>query len=183
MKKNIRQKVFALCGVSVWLGLSSALLASQAPPSQCVTLGWTASPDPTVVGYYVYYGTGTGLFGAKVDAGLNTLCTLCGLIPGTTNYFETTSYNLFGIESVPTSQVAYVVPGILTVVGSSSNHAAFNLQFAVGPTGTYQLQASSDLKSWSNIWTYASQGTNGWVQYSDPFTNTVKTRYYRLVMP
>ena len=170
------------CG-SLWLAVNSLLFGAQIPPSPNVTIGWTASPDPTAVGYYVYYGASNGVSANKVDVGTNTLLTFSGLAPGSTYYFEATSYNAARVESIPTTQLAYVVPGGLIVTGLSANSAAITLQFAVAPSNTYELQVSSDLKSWSTLWTFTNQNSNGWVQYSDPFTNTTQARFYRLVSP
>ena len=167
----------------IWLALCSAALGIQPPPNQSpqVTLGWNASKDPTVVGYYLYYGTTSGVYTNKMDVGTNTMFTVSGLAPGSTYYFTTTSYNAGRVESSVVPQVSYVVPGILTVTHNRTN-AVMNVQFPVAAGNSYQLQVSSDLMSWSNLWLTPTQATNEWISYSDPLTNGVSTRFYRLIL-
>jgi hypothetical protein len=107
---------------SIWLGLCYAALG-RGYGEQQVTLGWTASIDPIVVGYYVYYGSTNGVYNNKVDVGTNTMYTVPGLADGSTNYFSATSYNAAGVESSFVPQVSYVVPGILTVTAASVSRA------------------------------------------------------------
>ena len=167
----------------VCLGLcSTALGARVVPPAgHQVTLGWNASPDPTVAGYYFYYGTASGVYNNRIDVGANTTFTVSGLVPGTTYYFTTTSYNAAGIESSYVAEVSYVVPGILTVTQNPADGSVV-VGFPVAPGQTYQLQASFDLMSWSNIWLTPTQTTNGWIEYEDPVTNTVSAKFYRLLL-
>ena len=167
----------------IWLNLCSAVLGSQPGlfGSQQATLGWNASPDPTVVGYYLYYGTTTGVCTNQIDVGTNTVFSVGGLVAGSTYYFSATSYNGARIESSYVPEVAYIVPGILAVTQNVSS-AITRIQFPVAPTHSYQLQASSDLKSWSNLWLTPTQTTNAWIEYDDPCTNAMPSRFYRLIL-
>jgi hypothetical protein len=167
----------------MWLTLGFAALGVQPPPPglQQVTMGWTASSDPTVTGYYLYYGTATGVYTNKVNVGTNTTFTVAGLVLGTTYYFASTSYNGAASESVYSSEIAYIVPGILTVTQSPAS-AVTRIQFPVAATHAYQLQASSNLQSWSNVWLTPTEATNQWIEYDEPRTNTVSARFYRLIL-
>ncbi len=167
----------------IWLTPCSAALGAQPGPpgSQQVTLGWNASPDPTVVGYYLYYGTTTGVYTNKTDVGTNTTFTVPGLVAGSTYYFNTTSYNAARIESGYVPEVSYIVPGILTVTQSVGS-ALTRIQFPVAPAHSYQLQASSDLKSWSNLWLTPIETSNAWIEFDEPRTNTIPARFYRLIL-
>jgi hypothetical protein len=177
----MRRQCGALCGALLGLALNSSAFDTLPPTSQSVTLAWNASPDPTVVGYNISYGGASGVYTNTVNVGTNMQFTLSGLTPGSTYYFVTTSYNASGIQSIPTPEVAYVVPGLLSVTGPSVTNLAVNLQFAVASSTSYQLQASSDLRSWSNIWTFSSGSTNGVIQFSEPFLSAVSARFYRLL--
>jgi hypothetical protein len=151
-----------------------------------VTLGWNASSDPTVVGYHVYYGTTSGVYTTKIDVGTNTMFSVSGLVAGTTYYFTETSYNAASVESSYVPEVSWVIPGILTATlipanGIGSTNVTTCIQFPVAPAHSYQLQASSDLNSWSNLWLTPTQTTNGWVQYNEAITNTLSARFYRLI--
>ena len=87
----------SLCSI-LWMIFFSTAYGQPAPPG-LVTLGWTASTDPAVAGYYVYYGTASGVYTNKTDAGTNTVFTFAGLAAGSTYYFTATCYNAVGIES------------------------------------------------------------------------------------
>jgi hypothetical protein len=167
----------------LWLGLAASCVASEAGLSgtQSLTLGWTASSDPTVVGYYVYFGDATGSNTHKVNVGTNTVFTVEGLVAGQSYSFWTTSCNASDMESVPTAKISYVapVPGILSV-SPSAGKDAMTISFPAASGCDYELQASPDLMTWNNIWSFSSQ-SNALVEYNEPFTNAVLSRFFRLV--
>jgi hypothetical protein len=165
----------------IWLTFSSAVLGDQLTPVSRVTLGWNASSDPTVVGYCVYSGTSAGTYTNRIDVGTNTTFTITGLPVGPTNYFAATSYNSAGVESVMVTEFSFVVPEILSLTQNPTN-GVMRVQFPVFSGQSYQLQASSNLVSWSNIWLTPIQTTNGWIEYDEPFTNTPSARFYRLIL-
>jgi len=107
------------------LKLCLCSVALEVQGGQQVTLEWTASVSPTVVGYYLYYGTINGDYNNKVDAGTNTTYTVSGLAGGSTNYFTATSYNSFGIESSYVPEVSYIVPGEKLAVTAASASRVF----------------------------------------------------------
>jgi hypothetical protein len=165
----------------IWLTLCSGVLGVQpAPPGQLI-LGWNASPDATVVGYYLYYGPTTGVYTNKINVGTNTIFAVTGLVAGSTNYFTISSYNAAGIESGYVPEVSYIVPGILTLMQNPTN-GIMRVQFPVASGQSYQLQASSDLMYWSNLWLTPTETTNAWIEYDEPLTNTVSRRFYRLIL-
>lgn len=135
----------------MWLSLGSAELGAQS-----VTLGWDASTDPIVMGYFVSYGSESGVYTNKVDVGTNTIFTVTGLIEGQTYYFIATSYNAEGIESVPAPELAYQVPGNLTT-NLAATYAPEAAPMTVYRTaGLSLLVAFSDL---STNWTDANGDT------------------------
>jgi hypothetical protein len=183
-----RTRRWLLCGYLGWLTFCSVGLGSDAPQSegappgpQQVTLGWTASSSPLVAGYHIYYGTAPGVYSCKVDAGTNTVFTVSGLQPGTTNYFTTTSYDAAGNESAYSLEVSYIVPGLLTLTLISSD-ALLRVGFVVAAGMSYQLQASSDLEKWSNIWLTPVQTANKWIEYDEPRSDAPSARFYRLTV-
>lgn len=164
----------------ILLTFCSAALGIQQPyGNQQVTLGWTASPDPSVVGYYLYYGTSSTGCTNKINVGTNTAFVIGGLVPGLTYYFTETSYNAASVESSYVPQISYSVPGLLAVSQNPTNGAMI-LQFLVAPGQAYELQASSDLNAWTSLWLTSVQTTNEWIEYDDPITNTVPAKFYRL---
>jgi fibronectin type 3 domain-containing protein len=66
------------------------------------TLQWSASSDPTVTGYRVYYGTTSKTYQAK-GSGLDASSAMNYVVPnltvGKTYYFAVTAYDAAGNES------------------------------------------------------------------------------------
>src|SRR6516164_2636534 len=94
---------FSRTAVFATLGLVFAF----SPLARGVTLAWDPSTDPTVVGYFLYYGNQSGNFSHSINAGSATSATVTDLIPGQTYYFVATAYNAAGIQSVPSNQVVF----------------------------------------------------------------------------
>lgn len=76
-----------------------------------VTLEWDPSPDAWVSGYAIHYGTSGGNYTVRVDVGNTTTCTITNLNPGVTYFFVATAYTADGLESLPSNEVSYTVPG------------------------------------------------------------------------
>jgi Immunoglobulin I-set domain len=97
-----------------WIGaclLAAALLLCAGRVSAqtvSASLSWNASAG--AAGYYVYLGTNSGSYYAKLDVGTNTVANISGLVLGQTYYFVVTAYNSARIESPPSSEVSFVVP-------------------------------------------------------------------------
>ncbi len=148
-----------------------------------VTLAWLPSSSAQAVGYHVYYGTASGVYTSKVDAGTNTTFTVTGLTPGQTYYFSATSYDASGTDSTFTPEISFITPGTLTLSKTFSNGIlAMHVQFPVAPSHQFTVQGSSNLISWTNLWVTPIETTNGWVEYDEPFTNKIGARFYRLVI-
>jgi hypothetical protein len=64
-----------------------------------VTLAWDASPDPTVVGYRVYYGGASGNYTNSFAVGPVTTAGISNLVVGRTYYFAATAFDSAGVES------------------------------------------------------------------------------------
>jgi hypothetical protein len=113
--------------------------------------------------------------------GTNTVTTVSGLGEGQTYYFAVTAYNAAGMESSFSPAVTFIVPGILLLT-QGTNSGSFNITFPVAPGHWYEVQASANLASWTNIWQTATMTSNVWVQYSDPQTSLFSNRFYRLIL-
>ena len=116
-----------------------------------------------------------------MDVGTNTMFTITGLFPGSTNYFTATAYDASGEESASTLAVAYIVPGIVSVALDAGNRM-IRVQFPVASGQSYEVQASFDLVAWSSLWLTPIQTTNGWIEYDEAYTKTLPGRYYRLIL-
>jgi len=167
-----------------WLGtfLICAIGGMTAWGRQSVTLAWDPSADTNVVGYALYYGPSSGTYPNRVDVGSVTNATVSGLQEGLVYYFVATAYNAASLESTPSNEVTFLVPGILKLTASPTPTNPPRVSFPVAPGRSYILQASQDLKTWQPIWT-TTGATNGWVDFVDtqPLRPFYPQRFYRLV--
>jgi len=160
------------------LGLA---LGAAAFGGEQVTLGWKPSPA-AVAGYYFYYGTSPGVYTRKIDVGTNTLYTVSALAAGVTYYFSVASYNAARIESDTVVEVSYLVPGFMAATRSPAAKT-IAIRFPVGQGQAYQLQSSVNLLTWSNLWLTPTAPISGWVEYQEPQSDAVPSRFYRWIRP
>jgi hypothetical protein len=92
------------------VAMISVVVCSETRAAQSVSLGWDPSPDPTVVGYAVHYGTHSGIYTSRVDAGTNTTIVIPRLLTGLPHYFVATAYDGMGNESIPSGEVMLTAP-------------------------------------------------------------------------
>lgn len=144
-----------------------------------LTLAWEPSVDPTVTGYAVYVGNASGTYQQRVDVGAHTNATLTNLTSGVRCYFSVRVYNALTIESLPSNEVSYLIPGAMYL--SDSAAAGVRLNFVGEPNKTYEVQASTNLINWSVI-KVLQPPSNSWVYWDDPDSGTLDQRYYRLTM-
>lgn len=147
-----------------------------------MTLGWDAAPASKVAGYVVYYGTESYNYTTRIDVGTNTISKIVGLKEGLAYYFAITAYNAARVESAPSGEFVYIVPGILRLVPALNESGQMKIQFPVAPGGSYAVQASVDLKSWSTIWQTTAATSNAWVGFQDAQLSAFPKRFYRLVI-
>src|SRR5580692_1846458 len=72
-----------------------------------VTLGWSASTDPSVVGYAVYYAQAGSITSTRQDAGSALQATILNLDTATNYVFSVVAYDAEGDESEPSSLIGY----------------------------------------------------------------------------
>lgn len=155
---------------------------SAAWGGESITMGWDPDPDTNVVGYVIYYGTNSGQYVYRVDAGANLSVTLTNLQAGLKYYFAVTAYNAQRVESVPSGEITYLVPGILLLSAGVKTSDPMIVKFPVAQARWYELQASVDLRAWGTIWQITNTVANDWVQYADAQSTLMARRFYRLVL-
>ena len=96
-------------GVSLTVLLNLISLVGAFAASNSVQLGWDASPDTSVTGYNLYYGTSSRTYAGYKPVS-TTSTSLTNLTPGTTYYFAVTAKNGAGLESSYSSEVTYTEP-------------------------------------------------------------------------
>jgi hypothetical protein len=157
------------------------LFCWRAQAEQSLEVAWNPSTAGGVAGYMVYYGNSSSNYTQSIDAGTNTSLTVPGLQEGQTTYMVVVAYNAQGMQSPPSNEISYIVPGALSVLSKAQPRSPTYLSFVAAPGHTYTVQASVNLTTWSTIWR-TSATTNGWVQCEDPEGANLKMRFYRLVM-
>jgi hypothetical protein len=150
--------------------LSSLIFASTFNTAHAaqVTLAWNRNAEENVVGYKVYYGTGSGNYDWVLDVGNVTSITLTDLSEGFTYYFVVTAYD----NSDPSLESTYSneVSKNTCTFSISPTSASFG---ASGGSGTVSVTtqagctwSASSNDSWLTI-TSGSSGTgNGTINYS-----------------
>lgn len=156
-------------------------LAAEAAPH--VHLSWDASLETDIIGYNVYYGGESGNYTNLISAGNVTDVLIDGLTEGATYYFAVTAVAATGLESLFSNEATYLVPLV-------TPPAAVQLQIAAAPDGTfhltgagaaghlYEIQASTDLFSWSAIGSTTAE-LDGSFQFVDNDSVNYPARYYR----
>ena len=145
---------------------------------QSVSLGWNPSPDTNVTGYILHYGGKSGTYTTSLDIGTNLSASVPGLKEGATNYFAVTSYNALRIESDPSNEVRYFVPGVVRLTKGKSGNLP-ELMFPVAPGRSYEVQATTDFVTWDSIY-QTTATTNGWVDWMDTSASSHPRRFYRI---
>lgn len=94
-----------------FLVATSLLLCASALAGH-IDLAWNPNSEPDVAGYVVYYGTSSNAYTAALDSGNGTSVRITGLAEDREYFFALTAYNVHGIESDFSAEVAgYAVPG------------------------------------------------------------------------
>ena len=128
-----------------WLQTAAALLIALASALPAlagqVALTWDADTDPSVTGYYVYYGTASHSYPSKVDAGNAISRVISSLNVGQTYFFSVTAYNAQKTESPYSNEVSATIPSpppAQTGIASSANPAALgaSVTFTATVSGT-----------------------------------------------
>ena len=172
----MKEKFYALfVSLACFAGLDRAAAGS-------VMLNWNASSSPGVAGYNVYYGTTNGAFTGKIAVGSMTNATLSNLCAGVTYYFTTTAVGTNADESAFSNVASFIIPGVLTMSRGANPGTPAVIRFPVAPGHWYEVQATTDLTSWTTIWQTGVATSNNWVQFTDPNAGSFSSRYYRLAL-
>jgi fibronectin type III domain protein len=88
--------------------LAATLMVSMATPASAawVTLEWDVNNDGLTTGYFIYYGTSSRLYTARVDTGAATSFPVIGLLDNTKYYFAVRAYDANGVLSDYSAEVS-----------------------------------------------------------------------------
>ena len=148
---------------------------------QSVTLAWDRSSDSSAVGYRVYaYEENTAEPTSYNVFGL-TKVTLPGLKEGLRYTFKVTSYNAAGVESTPSNSAEVNVPVPLQMLPGATPNDLKRLQFPVAPGHWYELQSSTDLRTWTTVQQTPVATNYTWTEVQEPPTAVKRMhRFFRL---
>jgi hypothetical protein len=83
---------------------------SAASATRSIRLAWDRSPDPSVTGYRILFGTVPGLYSSSLDVGNQTTATLNGLQSGTRYYIVAVAVDASGNRSPPSNELEVMTP-------------------------------------------------------------------------
>jgi hypothetical protein len=172
----------ALRQVLILAGLAALFLfhLQSAFAEQSATISWNPSTDASVVGYCVYTREGNSTNLTRLDVGQSSRVILGGLKEGLKYGFSVTSYNADGIESTPSPEVSATVKVPVKLKRGATPKSPVTLQFPAAPGKWYEVQASSDLKTWTTIWQTGVATVYSTVEFQDLQSVALKSRFYRL---
>ena len=182
MRRVVRPQPVPIKGLGGFAAIILLMvMCFAARAGQNVSLAWSPSTN-AVSGYAIHYGNASHSYFFRLDVGTNTTASLSNLRPGGTNFFAVTAYDSTGMESSYSSELAYIVPGILHVVPPAKPGDVPTLKFPVAPGHWYEVQATTDMHTWSTISTTPMMTSNYWAGYQDPKAKAFHSRFYRLVL-
>lgn len=199
-------RALSLCGR---IGVTSAailcaLFSQTARCEQNVTLGWSASTDTNVAGYYLYLSTNSGSYGSRIDVGNVTMATVTGLTGrSSTYYFVASSYNSSRMESTMSTQVSFTtssnfspalaalpsmagnVNSLLVLTNSASEQnsprAALNYSLSGAPS-TMHINNSTGKLMWRPQMTDGGTTNSITVQVTDSSTGLYNTQSFNVIV-
>ena len=186
--------------IAVWVLLSvlaaafSMGLANAAviPGTKTVTLGWNAVPQTDIQGYRVSVGTQSGQYTQTLNTGTATSMPVDNLEVGQTYYFTVVAIGSTGLESPPSTELRLTIAPPPLPLGSSvaaSGAGVLKLQWtfpssAMDSSPEFIVQASSDLRIWTQVATVLAKDSVGGnaqsTQFSWDIPQTDSQMFYRL---
>jgi hypothetical protein len=149
--------------MSIKLVLAFVLVHSHASIAGSLMLTWDASPGPGTPSYSVYYGTVRGHYSNRISTGPLRKVRISGLREGATYFFVVTARDALGLESPPSNEVSFTVPGVFLTIERPEDGAppgTFQVASAGPVPFAWALEASEDLKVWRTIMSGANSVVN-----------------------
>lgn len=154
------------------------LAGGNAGAAGSVSLAWDPSPDTNVVGYALYYGLRDEGYTIRLDVQNELTATVSNLTLGLTYTFVVTAYTGEGVESLPSNEVAFLVPGAIRL-GQPAQGDMAQIGFAAQAGEIISVQASDDLNHWVTLYELQPNADQT-IQVFDPASAALPARYYRL---
>jgi hypothetical protein len=167
----------------------AAALPYTATATVSANLTWTASADPTVTGYNIYYGGASGQFTNTLSVAAITNAVVPNLADGTTYFFAAKAHNASGSESPFSNEAIFcgltVAPNTaIAQAVISTNASGDSLTFNLGtnaPAGA-SIDATNGVFSWVPGLDYASTTNAVTVTITDNTRSNLSTSATLLVV-
>jgi hypothetical protein len=155
----------------------TAGLSVTLPGPYSVALAWDRSPDSSVTGYRVYYGTASGKYTNSVTVGNVTTNTVPGLEAGVTYFFAIIGFTASGIESASSNEISYM-PGLpmLQMRVMANKQAVLTVKGLIGKS--YDILATQTFTGWTVVGT-VTLGVSASSDFTDTNAPSFAKRYYR----
>lgn len=159
--------------------------AKATPPlaSPC-TLAWDQSQDPSISGYYLYFGITGSTTTNQLDVGKTNLVTLKSLQASSNYFFYVVAYNSSLIESPPSGMMHYTPRALSALKLALVANGTLSLHFLAATGAVCHVEYSPTLNppQWQTL-SSATADPDGNVILTDPLSGHPKTRFYRTALP
>jgi hypothetical protein len=159
-----------LAGLFAFLGCAAR--------AQNVELAWDPSPDPSVVGYNVYWGVASRVYTNELCAGNVTNAVIGGLQEGVTCFLSVTACSSLGLESFFPGEICCAAPPAspaIQVLQTNGRANSVRITSKGGSPPQWTLEQSTEYRHWTPLTT----GTNCPVDVSLTIQD-VPTHFIRL---
>ena len=144
---------------SIWKRSATALgclAVALSAPASALTIAWDPNPEADISCYVLSYGTQPGVYPNTIDAGANTSATVTGLAEGTSYYFVVTASNQAGLQSPPSAEISYQVPGTPAATPAAIPQDGWSLRYVDseetnGYAATYAIDGNPNT-FWHTAW-------------------------------
>jgi hypothetical protein len=146
--------------------------------AQSVELAWDPSPDPSVVGYNVYWGVASRVYTNELCAGNVTNAVIGGLQEGVTCFLSVTACSSLGLESFFPGEICCAAPPAspaIQVLQTNGRANSVRITSKGGSPPQWTLEQSTEYRHWTPLTT----GTNCPVDVSLTIQD-VPTHFIRL---
>jgi hypothetical protein len=128
-------------------------------------LAWDPSPDTSVTGYRLYYGTSGVSYTNVVDTGNRTDYTVTGLDAGTTYYFAATAYTGTGDESTFSNEASFSTSGSTPSSSGSSSGSGGGCFIATAAYGSWLAPEVTVLREFRNRYLLTNHAGQAFVDW------------------
>jgi hypothetical protein len=181
-----KRELYILAAALLVWSAAAVTARSGRSATRAVSLEWDASPDATVTGYIVYYGTESGRYGSSTNVGNQLQARVDGLETGRRYYFVVTAYNAEGLESVPSNEADAEIPSVPSpgpiVIEQRGGSWAVRGQGVAGVTFRIEYRESLTGGAWITLGT-ATADAAGSFDYVDVAGTNSASRFYRVAYP